>query len=150
MEKIEHFLNNNKIEFKAVKYPEKVKNADEALIHIGLPIRQIAKSLIIKTKDTFILFLLPSNKKLNTNSISKKLKTDLKLATTDEVFEISGYKVGAVSPLLMKNSIPIYMDESLIKFQEVGIGSGSKGIEIILNPNDLTRLLDITVMDLTQ
>ena len=57
------------------------------------------------------------------------------------MFEISGYHVGSVSPLLIKNQIKIYIDSSLFQFQEIGIGSGKKGTEIVLNPSDLKNVL---------
>ncbi len=148
MDKIEHFLNQYKISYRLATYPKKVKNSQEASAHIGLPIGQIAKSLIVKMKDNFLLFLLPSDKKLNTISIEKQLDAKIKLATPDEVFEISGYNIGTVSPLLLKNDLKVYVDSSLLKFQEIGIGSGKKGIEIVLNPNDLKNVLDATILNL--
>ncbi len=148
MDKIKHFLNQNKISYRLITYSQKVKNAQEASVLIGLPIRQIVKSLIFKTDNYFLLFLLPSEKRLNTISIEKQLGTKIKLATPDEVLEVSGYSVGMVSPLLIKNQIKIYIDLSLLKFQKIGIGSGKNGIEVVLNPNDLKNILNATAINL--
>ncbi|MGD8730487.1 MAG: hypothetical protein PVH92_01295, partial [Anaerolineales bacterium] len=48
---------------------------------------------------------------------------------------------GAVTPLAIHRSYPIYIDETVILWPEVGISAGAKGLEILLAPQDL---LDVT------
>ena len=150
MKKIKHFLNQHNIQFKIVQYSEQVKNAEEASKFIGLPLVQIVKSLLVKINGNFLLFLLSSDKKLDTTLIEKDLDAKMKLASPDEVFKITGYRIGTVTPLFLKNNIKIYIDVSLLEFEQIGIGSGMKGIEIILNPNDLKNILNASEMKLSK
>ncbi len=150
MEKIEYFLNQHDIKFRFVQYSEKVKTAEEASKIIGLPLVQIIKSLLIKTNGGFSLFLLSSDKKLDTILVGKALGIKIRLASPDEVFKITGYRIGTVTPLLLKKDIKIYIDVPLLEFKQIGIGSGMKGVEIIINPKDLKKILNATKMKLSK
>jgi len=66
----------------------------------------------------------------------------ISLASKDEVFEQTGYKVGSVTPLGIQKNIRILADNNIFQHDEISIGSGLAGTAIILNSRDLLLVLD--------
>ncbi len=66
----------------------------------------------------------------------------LTLATAEEVLAVTGYPIGAVAPFGMPTSVPILVDESVTAQQELSLGSGIRGVAIMLTSNALLAALD--------
>lgn len=65
----------------------------------------------------------------------------LTTATAEEVLAITGYAIGAVSPLGLPQPLPIYIDDSVLAETEISLGSGVRGVTVILRSEDLLRAL---------
>ena len=63
------------------------------------------------------------------------------MATEEEVLEVTGYRVGTVSPFGLKNPIKIWIDASVLKEEEISIGSGVRHMAILLKSADLRQAL---------
>ncbi len=55
--------------------------------------------------------------------------------------EVTGYRVGTVSPFGLKNQIKILIDASSLKEEEISLGSGVRNMAIIMKSADLRRVL---------
>ncbi|MCI6488325.1 MAG: YbaK/EbsC family protein, partial [Clostridiales bacterium] len=57
-----------------------------------------------------------------------------KMLTADEVLELVGHPVGGVCPFGINEGIPVYLDQSLQRFETVfpAVGSASSAIELNL------------------
>ena len=69
-------------------------------------------------------------------------RSRVRMATEEEVLEVTGYRVGTVSPFGLKNPVKVLIDASVLKEEEVSIGSGIRSTAIILKTEDLHRALD--------
>lgn len=78
-------------------------------------------------------------------------RSRLRMATEEEVLEVTGYRVGTVSPFGLKNPIKILIDESVLQEEEVSTGSGARQMAIIMKSADLRRALgDAETVSLTE
>jgi Cys-tRNA(Pro) deacylase len=78
-------------------------------------------------------------------------RSRVRMATEDEVLEVTGYRVGTVSPFGMKHQVKVMIDTSVLKEEEVSIGSGVRNTAIIINTTDLRRALqDAEIVSLTE
>ena len=68
-------------------------------------------------------------------------RSRVRMATEEEVLEVTGYRVGTVSPFGLKNQVKVLIDESVLQEEEVSIGSGVRSTAIILKTEDLRRAL---------
>ncbi len=68
-------------------------------------------------------------------------RSRVRMATEEEVLEVTGYRVGTVSPFGIKNPVKVLIDSSVLNEEEVSIGSGVRGTAIILKTIDLHRAL---------
>lgn len=65
----------------------------------------------------------------------------LTLATPEEVLTVTGYPIGAVAPFGLPTPVPVLVDESVTAQREVSIGSGVRGVAVILRTTDLLAAL---------
>ncbi len=76
-------------------------------------------------------------------------RSRISMATEDEVFAVTGYLVGTVSPFGLPNQLKVLIDASVMKEAEVSIGSGMQNTAIILKSADLRQALsDAEVVEL--
>lgn len=147
IEKVEQKLKQCGVVYRLGTYSSSAKNALEAAAEMGVEIECIGKSLLFKNDKKFVLFVLPSNAKVNLQRLSEKMKS-LTMASVSEIKDVTGHEIGTVTPLDLKTTMPIYLDSSLLMRPEMGISSGQKGTEILLRPQDLVTCVSAEVIDL--
>jgi prolyl-tRNA editing enzyme YbaK/EbsC (Cys-tRNA(Pro) deacylase) len=77
-------------------------------------------------------------------------RSRLTLASEAEVLAVTGYPLGAVSPFGLPQPLRILVDHSVLEEQELSIGSGERGLAVILKRDDLLRALgEVETVDLT-
>lgn len=145
-------LDLKKIEYTLVKHSGSSHTAKEAAEEINLELGQIVKSLVIEGPICkTILVLIPGDRKID----FKKLKSQIgdkrvELAKPGVVFRETGYPVGLVTPFDLKKPLPIYADEAILRYDKVGLSSGKKGFELVLDPNDLIKATRAMVGEFTK
>jgi prolyl-tRNA editing enzyme YbaK/EbsC (Cys-tRNA(Pro) deacylase) len=73
------------------------------------------------------------------------------MATEEEVLEMTGYRVGTVSPFGLKNPVKVLIDVSVLQEEEVSTGAGIRQMAIIMKSTDLRRALgDAEVVSLAE
>ncbi len=141
-EKTEQFLKSNNIAYKLATYDYQGTDATGAADQIGLAKEQIVKSMLVKIKKIgFAMLLLPCEMKISPQFAKENFNSKLRMATVEEVTNVTGYQIGTVCPFNLAQDVPIFIHNSLLEFNEVGIGSGKKGIEVILNPKEIKNCL---------
>lgn len=68
-------------------------------------------------------------------------RSRVRMATEEEVLEVTGFRVGTVSPFGMKNPVRVLIDESVLKEEEVSLGSGVRQMAIIMKSEDVRHAL---------
>ena len=63
------------------------------------------------------------------------------MASEEEVLSVTGYPLGAVAPIGLPQPVKTIVDQSVLEQQVVSMGSGIRGIGIILKSEDLIQAL---------
>lgn len=58
-----------------------------------------------------------------------------------QILEMTGYPIGAVSPLGLPKPMRILVDRSVLQDGEVSIGSGVRNTTVILRSSDLMKIV---------
>jgi len=69
-------------------------------------------------------------------------RSRVRMATEEEVLEVTGYRIGTVSPFGLKNQVKVLIDSSVLKEEEVSVGSGVRNMAIILRSASLRQALE--------
>ena len=109
-----------------------VELAAEAL---GVEGARIAKTLSFKTDAGCMLILAAGDARIDNRKFKDLFHFKARMLSADEVLELVGHPVGGVCPFGCNEGIPVYLDESLKRFETVfpAVGSPSSAIELDLD-----------------
>src|SRR5512133_749302 len=104
---------------------------------------QIVRSILFQIRpEEFLMVLMAGPAQIDWKKLRQLVKRSrVRMATEEEVLEVTGYRVGTVSPFGLKNPVKILIDSSVLKEQEISIGSGVRSVAIIMKSADLRRAL---------
>lgn len=148
VETVQAFLGQNNKQIEILKFEDTstVLKAAEAL---GVTPGEIAKSLLFKVNDDFIMVLMAGDKRLDNKKFKEIFHTKAKMPKAEEVSEATGHPVGGVCPFGLKRPIPIYLDLSLQVYTEVFPAAGASNTAIKLNLDELVELTKGQWVDIT-
>ncbi len=67
-----------------------------------------------------------------------------------ELLPLTGYIRGGCSPVGMKKKFPTFMDETATLFEKIYVSAGQRGLQIIVSPEELAKIVDATFADLVK
>lgn len=110
----------------------------------------IFKTLVTKNEKNIInIFCIPVNYMLDLKKAAKVSGSKkIEMVLSKDVLKLTGYMVGACSPIGMKKVFSTYIDETATLFDTIGISGGIRGSEIILSPISLSTFIDAKFCDL--
>jgi len=59
-----------------------------------------------------------------------------------ELLPLTGYMRGGCSPIGMKKKFPTYIEETAILFDKISISAGQRGVQVMLNPEQLAEYVE--------
>lgn len=65
-----------------------------------------------------------------------------------ELLENTGYIRGGCSPIGIKKRHLTYINESALRYEEIYISGGARGIQILIDPKELIKYLNMVVSDI--
>ena len=104
---------------------------------------QIVRSILFQVRpEEFVMVLMAGRDQIDWKKLRQILKRSrVRMATEEEVLEVTGYKVGTVSPFGLKNQARVMIDGSVLKEEEISIGSGLRNVAIIMKSAALRHAL---------
>jgi prolyl-tRNA editing enzyme YbaK/EbsC (Cys-tRNA(Pro) deacylase) len=106
---------------------------------LGVEGARIAKTLSFKTETGCMLILAAGDARIDNRKFKEKFHFKARMLSAEEVPELTGHPVGGVCPFGCKEGIPVYLDESLRRFETVFPAVGSPSSAIELNLEELFR-----------
>ncbi len=131
------------IPFRTFRHPGPIHSLEQAASERGQRPEQIIRSIVFRlSKDEFAMVLVAGPKQISWAALRKYLsQSRLTMASEDEVMQATGYRTGAVSPFGLPEPMRILVDDSVLVEQEISIGSGERGLAVIMQRQDLLRAL---------
>lgn len=152
-QKVQEALDSAGIEIKVVELPNSTRTASDAAKSIGCEISQIAKSLIFKTVNSSnpVLVIASGPNKVLEETIGTHLGESIVKADAEYIREVTGFAIGGIPPLGHQTKIDlIFIDQDLLKFEEVWAAAGTPNAVFRLKSQDLTTLTKGVVISLTE
>ena len=117
------------------------RTALEAASSLGCEVGAIIKSLLLKTENTFKLFLVAGDKRASLNKIKRILSIkDVSMASAEDVKKVTGFTIGGVSPIGHTNKIDIFIDNSLERFTSLFAAAGHPNCVFKTNFKELQKI----------
>lgn len=101
------------------------------------------KTLVTRGRSgSFYVFVIPIAEELDLKKAAKSVKEkSVEMIHVKEINSITGYVRGGCSPLGMKKQYDTVVHNSAKEFGEIIISGGRIGSQIILNPDELIRVI---------
>lgn len=107
---------------------------------------QIYKTLVIAVPNGFGLAVLPVPARLSLKAAASALAVPkATMADQTSAQRVTGYVVGAISPLGQRRKLPTVVDESALGWDRVLCSAGRRGWDVAVSPADLIRLTSARV-----
>jgi Cys-tRNA(Pro)/Cys-tRNA(Cys) deacylase len=131
------------IPHKIFRHKNQVDSLEQAARERGQRPEQVIRSILFRLGEgEFIMALVGGPTQISWKRLRQHLgQSRLTLATEDEVFKITGYRVGTVSPFGLPGPIKVLIDPGILNEQEISIGSGTRNTGILMNTANLQRAL---------
>lgn len=143
------YLKKQNVKFKRINLIEIPKTAKDVERIYGCSLHQILKTLLFIGKEPVIV-VLPGDRKVDIGKLREIAKDEtIRLASPDEVREITSYSIGRVSPFCIKKEIMKILDKSVFEINIINIGSGQAEIGIELYSSELKKVWDGIVGDIS-
>ena len=148
-QKVQDFLDQFDFKLEVVELEESTRTAQDAAEAVGCEVGQIVKSLIFRSTDQPLLFLVSGKNKLNTTAVGESLGFRLEKANADFVREKTGYAIGGVPPVAHAEKMDVYIDQDLLAFDTIWAAAGTPHAVFRLTSADLPRISGGTVINVT-
>lgn len=153
------FLESLKIPFELREYevdPEDL-SAISVAKKVGMPPEQVFKTLLTTGgPGTFVFAVIPGDAELDFKKLARAAGLrKAEMVSLKEVQPLTGYIRGGVTVFGAKKAYPVYVDETVVLFEQISVSAGTRGTQLILKPEDYLKAaeaLDVPVAtaDLTK
>jgi Ala-tRNA(Pro) deacylase len=134
-EQVENLLKQQRIDFEVARH-EPVFTSEEASRIRGTPLSSGAKALVCKVDATFVMFVMPADRKLDSSAVRRRGWKKLRFATREEVLELTGLAPGSIPPFGSLFQLATYCDQRLGENEMVNFNAGDHGISVSMSYRD--------------
>ena len=137
------FLRKKKISFEPVAYDHEQKGAEFAARAVGFPLERTIKTLVADLGGKqYRLVLMPGDREVSMKKLARacaaKRAAMADVATAERV---TGYLVGGISPFGTRQRMTVLMEKGLLRYPEVLINAGRRGLLLRMVPGDIASVL---------
>jgi len=131
------------IPHRVFKHEIPVTSFEQAAADRGQRPGQIVRSILFQIRpEEYLMVLVAGPDQIDWKKLRQLVKRSrVRMATEEEVLEVTGYRVGTVSPFGLSRQLKVLIDASVLKEDEVSIGSGVRNMAIIMKSDDLRNAL---------
>lgn len=119
---------------------------------VGLPAEQVFKTLVCVTSEKEHVFaVVPGDAELEFKKLAAAAGArKAEMVSLKDVQPLTGYVRGGVTVLGAKKNFRAFADETLELFEVISVSAGTRGVQVVLKPEDYLRATGATVADLSR
>ena len=134
-----------------IELDSSARTALDAANSLNCEVGAIVKSLLFRTKDTFLLCLVSGDKRCSLNKLKKITQIkDISMASPDDVKTQTGYTIGGVSPIGHLKKINIFIDNSLERFDIIFAAAGHPNCVFKIDFKNLLKISQGEIKDIVE
>ena len=150
-QKVEKALEKYQLQYKAIECDPELADTAAFVEAYGFTLEQSANTIIVASKGDepkFACCVILGTTKLDVNKKVRELLQVKKLsfASAEQTIELTGMMIGGVVAIGVEN-MPIYIDSRVMDQPKVVMGGGNRSSKLVLNPQELTKLPNVEVIE---
>jgi Cys-tRNA(Pro)/Cys-tRNA(Cys) deacylase len=129
----------------------RVGSLEEAAAARGVEPRDIVKTLVVRrAEDDYLFVLVPGGREISWPKLRALLGVNrMSMPDAATAKDVTGYERGTITPFGSTRAWPVVADATLTG-RPLSIGAGAHGVAATLQADDLVRVLDAQVADVTE
>jgi tryptophanyl-tRNA synthetase len=141
-------LKDSKIPHDLIKHPP-IHTVEEGLAFLGITPDLGVSTLFFHTDSGYGVLLRRDDNQISFEKVKRYYKaTKMRFCTPDEVLNLSGCKIGFVSPF--NPGFKMIMDRSILEKEYVYLGTGSPEYDLKIAPVDLAKFTNSVFVDIKE
>jgi Cys-tRNA(Pro)/Cys-tRNA(Cys) deacylase len=129
---------------------------------IGMPPEQVFKTLLVTGNPAtggmaaYRFAVIPGDAELDFKKLARASGLrKAEMAPLKDVQPLTGYIRGGVTLFGARKPYPVYIDETVVLFDQISVSAGARGVQLILSPADYLRAaqaleVEVQTADLTK
>ena len=135
------YLTEQGVTYDVVQHPQTV-TASESAKASHIPIDRLAKAVVLKAEDDYMLAVLPASRHVQFGDLRRQLGTDVAMASEDQVEALfRDCDPGAVPALGAAYGLKVVVDDSLAKELDIYLEGGDHASLVHLSGTTFAKLL---------
>jgi len=147
---LEDYLKRRKVWHRFILKPETVHTVDAARV-AGIDLQRVTKNLVSQTDEgEYVLLIVPGDRNVNLKAAANVLGVKrVHLVPFEKAEDISGYPPGGTPSIGHKTRMKVIVDKSLLRFEMIYCGGGSRNKLLELRTTDALRLNDSVIAEIS-
>jgi Cys-tRNA(Pro)/Cys-tRNA(Cys) deacylase len=146
-------LEQAKIPYEVLEYPDTIKDAEEVAEAIGLPYWMVYQTLVVQAEGQPkpLLALVACERHLDLKKLAQASgHKKVRMAAHKDAEALTGLKVGGISPLMLRDkNWPVYLDSLAAEMEHIVISAGQRGTQLRVPVTPLVNLLRIRLGEIS-
>lgn len=139
IEKVKEYFDRFGIRERIIELSESSATVELAAKALNTEGKRIAKTISFMVNEKAVLILTAGDMKIDNAKYRHKFGVKAKMLTAEELEKLVGHQPGGVCPFGVPESVLIYLDESLKRFETVFPACGSSNSAIELTISELEK-----------
>jgi len=116
---------------------------------LGVPEHAVVKTLVMEDEAGGpLVVLMHGDREVSTKALARQFgKRSVQICRPEVAHRHSGYQVGGTSPFGTRRPMPVFLERTILDLPRIYVNGGSRGFLVGLAPQDLSRLLAPTLVE---
>ena len=145
-------LKSKNINFTAhfYNYSEKGGTSQTAS-ELGVDEHSVVKTLVISDENkNLIIVLQHGDKEVSLKEAARQIGVKkLETADSKSAMNSTGYQFGGTSPFGTRQTLPVYVEESIFGLEKIYINGGKRGFILEMSPSDIISAIKISKINVS-
>ena len=139
IENVKEYLSGFGLDERIMEFNESSATVAEAAHALGCKEMEIAKTMSFMVDGAPIIIVMAGDAKTDNGKFKGLFHTKAVMLKFEEVLPLLGHPVGGVCPFALPEGVPVYLDESLRRFEVIYPAAGTPSSAVRLTPAELEK-----------
>ena len=141
IERVLSFLEQKGMADRVITFEASTATVELAAQALGVEPGHIAKTMSFLVDSAPLLVILAGDVRVDNHRFKEAFHKKGRMIPFDQVESLVGHAPGGVCPFAIKEGVPVYLDESLHRFETVYPAAGNDHSVVRLTPEELFRII---------
>ena len=139
IESVKNYLARFGLDDRVIEFDASSATVAEAAADLGCEPARIAKTMAFLVAGRAVLVVVAGDGKVDNPRYKATFHTKAAMVRPDQLVELVGHPMGGVCPVAIRDDVPVYLDESLKRFDTVYPAAGTASSAVRLAVPELER-----------